>query len=84
MNDETAKIDCPLGLDDLKALIDYYDNRITELEKTLAEKRYSYKYDQPQSWLTATESTRRELIELKQKTEYLVDMYNILFNIDNS
>lgn len=78
------RIDCQLDLDGLKSLIDYYDNRIAELEKKLAEKRYSYKYDQPQSWLTATESTRRELIELKQKTEYLVDMYNILFNINNS
>lgn len=80
----TDRIDCQLGLDDLKALIDYYDNNITELEKKLAEKRYSYRYDQPQSWLTATESTRRKLTELKQKTEYLVDMYNILFNINNS
>ena len=29
----TDRIDCQLGLDDLKALIDYYDNSITELEK---------------------------------------------------
>lgn len=80
----TDRIDCQLGLDDLKVLIDYYDNSITELEKKLAEKRYSYKYYQSKSWLTATESTRRKLLELKQKTEYLVDMYNILFNINNN
>lgn len=79
-----ANIDCKLDREDLLALIDHYDKSITELEKKLAEKRYSYKYSNSQGWLTATESTRREISELRQKVEYFVDRYAILFNADYS
>lgn len=80
----TANIDCKLDHEDLLALIDYYDKSITELEKKLAEKRYSYKYGNSQGWLTATESTRRKISELRQKVEYFVNMHDILFNANYS
>ena len=80
----TDKIDCQLDCEDLLALIDHYDKCITKLEKKLAEMRYSYKYDNSKGWLTATEPTRRAIIEFRQKAEYFVDMYNIISNFDNS
>lgn len=80
----TANIDCKLDHEDLLALIDYYDKSITELEKKLAEKRYSYKCGNSQRWLTETESTRRKISELRQKVEYFVNMHDILFNANYS
>lgn len=73
-------VECSLDLEDLRVLIDHNDTLIEETEQKLAERRYSFRYSRPQEWMTSTSSMREYLNRLKQKSEYLIDKYYVLFN----
>ena len=77
MND-TIMLD--LKLSEISTLIDDYDEKIETLEKSLAERRYSFKYDRPEEYLASTDELRKDLDSLKKRDAYLVNHYKALFD----
>lgn len=77
MND-TIMID--LNLSEISLLIDDYDKKIETLEKSLAERRYSFKYDRHEEYLASTDKLRKDIDDLKKRDSCLVDCYRALFN----
>lgn len=77
MNDTTT-ID--LKLSEISTLIDDYDKKIKTLEKSLAEIRYSFKYDRYEQYLASTDKLRKDISSLKKRDSDLVDHYNALFD----
>ena len=77
MDDE---ISIGLKLSEISTLIDDYDKKIETLEKSLAERRYSFKYDRHEEYLASTDELRKDLDSLKKRDSYLVDHYKALFD----
>lgn len=69
-----------LNLSEIRLLIHDYDKKIETLEKSIAEKRYSFKYSRHEEYLTSTEELHRDLDDLKRRDSYMVDSYNALFD----
>lgn len=69
-----------LKLSEISTLIADYDKKIETLEKLLAEKRYSFKYDRYAEYLASTDELRKDINSLKKRDSDLVDHYNELFD----